>query len=171
MESLLFINYRSFRPTSMLMPTKEYIIPKGSKNNKQCLMYWASQVMLMVKNLLANAGDRRDAGSIPRLGIAPGWGHVNTLLENSMNRGAWWIHRIKKSHTQLKWLSKHAPTYIPCIGLTKKFIWVFLQYLMGKKTQMNFLANSIFTHLWLEYAVFWQWSSYSLWGHKKSETT
>ena len=43
----------------MLMPTKEYIIPKGSKNNKQCLMYWASQVMLMVKNLLANAGDKR----------------------------------------------------------------------------------------------------------------
>ena len=62
--------------------------------------------MLVVKNLLANAGDRRDAGSIPGLGRAPGGGHVNTLqyscLENSMDRGAWWIHRIKKSQTQLK---------------------------------------------------------------------
>ena len=106
MESLLFINYRSSRQTLKLMPTNEYIIPKGSKNNNQCPIYWASQVMLVVKNLLANAGDRRDAGSIPGLGRAPGGGHVNTLqyscLENSMDRGAWWIHRIKKSQTQLK---------------------------------------------------------------------
>ena len=29
---------------------------------------WATQVMLVVKNLPANAGDLRDVGSIPRLG-------------------------------------------------------------------------------------------------------
>ena len=29
--------------------------------------FWASQVVLVVKNLPANAGDIRDAGSIPRL--------------------------------------------------------------------------------------------------------
>ena len=32
----------------------------------------ASQVVLVVKNLLANAGDRRDMGSIPGLGRSPG---------------------------------------------------------------------------------------------------
>ena len=40
----------------------------------------------MVKNLPANAGDVRDAGSIPRLGRSPGGGRGNPLqyscLEN-----------------------------------------------------------------------------------------
>ena len=48
----------------------------------------------MVKNLPANAGDARGAGSIPGLGRSPGEGNGNLLqfscLENSMDRGAWW---------------------------------------------------------------------------------
>ena len=47
----------------------------------------------MIKNLPANAGDIREAGSIPGLGRSPGGGHVNPLqdsfLENSVDRGAW----------------------------------------------------------------------------------
>ena len=35
-------------------------------------MFRASQVVLLVKNPPANAGDVRDAGSIPRLGRSPG---------------------------------------------------------------------------------------------------
>ena len=46
----------------------------------------ASHVVLVVKNLPANAGDIRDVGSIPRLGRSPGGGHGNPLqyccLEN-----------------------------------------------------------------------------------------
>ena len=46
----------------------------------------------VVKNLLANAGDARNAGSIPGLGRAPGEGNDNKLqyscLKNSINRGA-----------------------------------------------------------------------------------
>ena len=46
----------------------------------------ASQVALVVKNLPANAGDIRDAGSTPGLGRSPGEGHGNPLqyscLEN-----------------------------------------------------------------------------------------
>ena len=42
----------------------------------------------MVKNLPANAGDMRDAGSIPGLGRSPGGGHGNpfrnSCLENPM---------------------------------------------------------------------------------------
>ena len=39
----------------------------------------ASQVVLGVKNLPANAADTRDAGSIPGLGKSPGEGHGNSL--------------------------------------------------------------------------------------------
>ena len=38
---------------------------------------WTSQVALVVKNPPANAGDVRDAGSIPGLGRSPGGGHGN----------------------------------------------------------------------------------------------
>ena len=52
----------------------------------------ASQVALMVKKPPANAGDIRDAGSIPGLGRSPGEGNGNPLqycLENPVDRGAW----------------------------------------------------------------------------------
>ena len=39
----------------------------------------ASQVVLVVKNLPADAGDIRDAGSIPGAGRAPGGGKGNPL--------------------------------------------------------------------------------------------
>ena len=54
----------------------------------------------MVKNSPANAGDVRDAGSIPGWERYPGGGHGNPLqyscLENPLNRGAWQatIHRF-----------------------------------------------------------------------------
>ena len=52
----------------------------------------ASQVVLVVKNLPASAGDIRDAGSILGLGRSPGEGSGNPLqysyLENPMDRGA-----------------------------------------------------------------------------------
>ena len=51
----------------------------------------ASQVELAVKNPPANAGDARDAGSIPGLGRSPRVGNGTPLqyscLENTMNRG------------------------------------------------------------------------------------
>ena len=51
-----------------------------------------SQVVLVVKNPPANAGDVKAAGSIPGLGRSPGGGHGNPLqyscLENPMDRGA-----------------------------------------------------------------------------------
>ena len=71
----------------------------------------ASQVALVVKNLLANSGDIRDMGLIPELEISPGKGHGNPLqyscLENSISRGARQItvRRIANSQTQLKRLS------------------------------------------------------------------
>ena len=61
----------------------------------------------MVKNSSAKAGDVRDTGLIPGLGISPGEGHC---LESLLDRGSWQatVHRVAKSQTQLKRLSTHA---------------------------------------------------------------
>ena len=61
---------------------------------------WTSQLVLMAKNLPANAGDVRDEGSIPGSRRSTGGGHGNPLqyscLENPMDRGALWatVHRV-----------------------------------------------------------------------------
>ena len=78
--------------------------------------YRAFQVVLVVKNPPATAGDTRDTGSIPRSGRSPGGGHSNPLhyscLENPMDRGAWraTVHRVTKNQTWLKQLSTLALT-------------------------------------------------------------
>ena len=55
------------------------------------LILGASQVVLVVKNPSANAGDIRDVGSIPGSGRSPGGQHGNPLqhscLENPMDGG------------------------------------------------------------------------------------
>ena len=78
-------------------------------------------MVLVVKNLSANAGDARDTGSIPGLIRSPGVGNVNPLqyswVGNSMDRGAWWApwgHRVRHdgahthththTHTKDAWL-------------------------------------------------------------------
>ena len=71
-------------------------MPKNSKY---------SQVVLVVKNPPANAGDARDMGLIPGLGQSPGVGNGTPLqyscLENPMDGGAWWaiVHGVAKSWT------------------------------------------------------------------------
>ena len=63
----------------------------------------ASQVVLLVKNPPADAGNIRDAGWIPGSGRSPGGGNGNPLqyscLENPMDRGAWQttVHGVTKS--------------------------------------------------------------------------
>ena len=61
--------------------------------NKLYLYNWASQVVLVVKNRPAKAGDLGDTGLIPGSGKSPGGGHGNPLqyacLENPKDREAW----------------------------------------------------------------------------------
>ena len=65
---------------------------------------WASQVALVVKKPVANAGDVCNVGSIPGSGKSPGGGHGNPLqypyLENPMDR-IWGVtvHRVANSWT------------------------------------------------------------------------
>ena len=71
------------------------------------------KVGLVVKNLLANARDLRDMGSIPGSRRSPGEGNDNPLqyscLENLMDRRAWRaiVYGVTKSQTQMKQLSIH----------------------------------------------------------------
>ena len=61
------------------------------------------KVVLMVKNLLAKAGDIGDTGLIPGTGKSHGGGNDNPLqyscLENPMDRRTWQatVHRVAQS--------------------------------------------------------------------------
>ena len=65
-------------------------------------------MVLVVKNLPANAGHIGDMGPIPGSGRSPGGGQGNPLqyfgLENPMDREAWQatIHSVTKIQIQLK---------------------------------------------------------------------
>ena len=63
-----------------------------------------SQVVLVVKNLPANAGDARDSGLIPGSGRSLGVGNGSPLqcscLENPMEGGAWWA-AVQGGHREL----------------------------------------------------------------------
>ena len=75
------------------------------------------QVVLVVKNLYANAGNVRDMNLIPGSGRSPGEGRGNPLqyscLQNPLDRGAWQatVHWVAKSWRRLKQLSMQASFY------------------------------------------------------------
>ena len=100
------------------------------------LLYTRCRV-LVVKNLPANAGDKRDAGLIPGWGRSPGGGHSNPLrsscLENPMDRGAWraMVHRLQ-SQTWVKQLSTctRAPGIVLGAGVSD---WGHWEPFWGKK--------------------------------------
>ena len=92
---------RAYKPASNLCPKfRAEIVTFRSEVPAQ-----ASRVALVVKNLPANVGDRRDAGSTPASGRPTGGGHSNPLqcscLENPMDRGACWptVQRVAQSWT------------------------------------------------------------------------
>ena len=69
------------------------------------LQIWASQLVLVVKNLPTNTGDARVEGSVSGLGRSFRFGNGNVLqyscLENPMDRGVWQttVHGATKSWT------------------------------------------------------------------------
>ena len=86
------------------------------------LKFWGPQVVLMVKNPPANAGD---TGLIPGSGRSPGEGKDNPLqyscLENFMNRGVSWatVHEVKGSDSTER-LSIHTLPIV--LELLEKFV-------------------------------------------------
>ena len=95
------------------VPPERYLLKSFTFMKSLLKIGWVSQLVLVVKNLPADGGDRRDTGSIPGLGRSPEGGHGNPVqyscLENPMDRGAWraTVHRVTKSHTWPKQLSMH----------------------------------------------------------------
>ena len=82
---------------------------------------------LVVKNLPANSGDRRDTGLIPGSGRSPGGGYGKPLqyscLENLMDRRIWqtMVHRIAKSPLKLFSMHVHMCPHIHvCEGFLLK---------------------------------------------------
>ena len=97
----------------------------------------ASRMVLVVKDPPANAGDIRDAVSIPVLGTSPGEGNDNPLqyycLGNPMHRETRQavVHRVTKSWTLLKRLSTHARRFLygqhshPYMTTVKTWLWLY----------------------------------------------
>ena len=88
----------------------------------------------VVKNPAANAGDSRDAGSIPGSGRSPGKESGNPLqyscLGNSMDRGPWQaiVHGVAKNQTRLKRLNNK---YCQILTSIYEHIYNFLATLHG----------------------------------------
>ena len=92
-ESVMPSNHLILCHPLLLLPS---ILPRCS--------VWGFPGGTVVKNLPANAGDARDAGSVPGMGRFSGVGKGNPLLYSfldkysylcpflSMGRGAWWAH-------------------------------------------------------------------------------
>ena len=99
---------------SLLIPSCTPFLSRHSEYTMAHTPPGASQMALVVKNLLANTRDIRDAGSIPGSGRSSGGGHGNPLqysyLENPMDKEACqaMVHRVAKSQTQMKQSSLHA---------------------------------------------------------------
>ena len=102
----------------------------------------------MVKSLLANAGDARDAGSIPESGRSPG--KVNGIplqyscLENSMDRGArgTTVQGVAESQT---WLSTQHTQGVQC-SIWYIYIYIYIyrvswfpQYIVNNYTTLSLL--------------------------------
>ena len=100
-------------------------------------------VALVLKNLSANAGDIRDAGSIPGSGRSSGVGDGHLLeyswLENSIDRGAWWVtvHGVTKRRRQL---NTHTHTH------THTSIWRELTYfpIHDHNMPLHLFTSSVF---------------------------
>ena len=86
------------------MLTRQFVCSSTFYNGVE-VRQGASQVAIVVKNPPANAGDMKDAGSVPGSGRSPGGRNGNLLqyscLENPMDRGAWraTVHGVAKSWT------------------------------------------------------------------------
>ena len=133
---------------------------------------WVSQVVLVIKNLLANAGDVRDEGSIPGSGRFPGGGPVNPLqcscLENPMDREARWatVHGVAKSQTRLKWLSTYIIVFTYLITGNFYLLVVFIPVpLLSALTSGNhkydlFFPMGLFACFWSIIYLWYYVSSY-----------
>ena len=89
-------------------------------------------MVLVVKNMPANAGDARDMGSIPGSGRSPGEGNSNPLqcscLGNPMDRRALWatVHGVARVRHNLA--TKPPPCPLMSIKLASLVYLIFMLF-------------------------------------------
>ena len=97
---------------------------------------WIFQVVIVVKNPPANAGDKRNLGSIPGSGRTPGGGrgnpHQYSYLDSPMNRGAWWATVHGAAESDMATATSHARMRYTDVGLV-----------MGKLLQYKLKSEAI----------------------------
>ena len=132
----------------------------------------ASQVALVVKNLLADPGDARDSGLIPGSGRSPGVSNGNTLqyscLKNPMDRGAWRaaVHGVAKSQT---WLSNWTHT------VWTKRDSLLVQEVPGDQRNLadgdssRLRTNSVFAHFSFKMITIFPGTPLCFDGHEKED--
>ena len=110
------------------------------------LLHGASQVVLMVKTPLDDAGDIKDVGSIPGLGRSPGGGHGNPLQYsclNPMEKGVWWAiaHSVTKSWKWGNLASTHAASYVKDLRQIQQYScfrnWLVIYWRQATKNPQN----------------------------------
>ena len=117
-----------------------------------CMLRGLLKVVLVVKNLPANAEDIRDMSLIPGSGRSQRAKHGNALyyscLENPMDRRAWGatVHRVSKRQTQLKQLSTHACIYTAIVLIHWIMEYLVMQQLMIGKGGISLACR-------------WQWNN------------
>ena len=112
----------------------------------------ASQVVLVVKNLPASAGDARDMGSILGSGWHLGVGNGNLLQWNSMDREAWQVtvHGAAELD-KTEWLSTHklihSPPFLFCYNDQAKLHRLLLGWLQWfPKWSWHFHSDLLTVH-------------------------
>ena len=127
-----------------------------------CCKLLGFPVVLVVKNLPANAGDLRDVGSISGLGRSPAGGHGSpfhySCLEIPMDWKTWWatVHGVAKCQTWVKQLGMHISMhrnlwYLCCRIISRNWClssvceFPFVQKLLLLSILLNF-SSSIWSH-------------------------
>ena len=91
------------------------LVPPGKPHYRHTLFYCtlASQVVLLLKNPPASAGDVRNLGSIPGYGKSPEGGHGNPLQYSSLEPGGLQsIGSQRVKHSWSHWACMHANTIV-----------------------------------------------------------
>ena len=133
---------------------------------KLCFVTGASQVMLVVKNLPANAGDVRDLGSIHGSGRSPGGGHGNPLQYSCQesphgqrslganSRGWWWtgkpgvLQSMELQRVRQDWTDSTQARGIVCLYFSTSIPFRFLFALFLFYGQRRFwIAQSLKTFI------------------------
>ena len=94
--------------TPGIVPNTLYQTRQVSQESSVRGCEWICQVVLLVKNLPANAGDTRAAGLIPESGRSFGGGHSNPLhyfawrIPWTEEPGRLTVHRVAQNQTRLE---------------------------------------------------------------------